>query len=512
MSLVKHSVTLVFWTILSRVTGFLRDSIMAKYLGSSMMSDVIVAATKIPNSFRRLLGEGAMSSVFVPMFSKLLAANRIREARFFASQIFTYLAIFLIVLTIICEIFMPEIVGFVSFGFKSNPAKFNLTIELARINFIYLITICLTSLCGGILNSIGKFAFFAATPIVFNLGLVLVFLFAKDFEKIGYLYSYSCVAIGFVQLISLFLACRFYKFKIGINISQRKGEFGIGMFLKKIANGFIGSGIYQVNILVDSIFASMFAGGVSYLYYTDRLSQLPLTLIGGTMAVSLLPILSKNVKLGDQREINKIHSQSILFAVFAIALCLAIIFSSSFEMVAFVYGRGEFLDSDVLIVARLLEIFALGFIFTIFSKIYNTFLFANLDTKTPMLIGLFSMIINVIFNALLYKRFGYFCVAYASTISAFGSGILSMYIAFHRGFVRFDFNIIPKLFRVIFIGFLIYFLQKFLIKTVYDFTKINSLSLLISIGISSSVYVGLIILLKVYTLGDLLVVFKRRRK
>jgi len=504
--ILKSGIIIAFWTLISRITGFLRDSIMANYLGSGVISDCLVAAAKLPNSFRRLLAEGAMSSVFVPIFSQYVAQGKKKEGVEFASKIFSFLFIFLIILVLILEIFMPQVINFLSPGFKEIPNKFELTVKLARINFIFLITISLTALLGGVLNSLNKFAYFAATPVMLNVGLVLTFiLFPQNNEKIGYIISYSTVLIGSLQLILMFFVCK--KYRINIKIKFFKIDSEMKIFLKKMINGLIGSGIYQVNIFVDGIFASMFMGGMSYLYYTDRINQLPLTLIGGTLGVGLLPILSKYIKLKELNKIAILHNQCIVFAIFASAFCVTSIASLGKEMVSFIYERGSFVEKDTIIVTKMLLIFSFGFIFSIFSKIYNAFLFANGDTKKPMLIGLICTIINIIINISTYKIFGFFCVVYATLISSILSGLLPLFFVNKMKIIQWKFSILFKLILTILISFIVYYLQLTIFHAL--FFKSKYINMILTLGTSGILYCFLSILLHIYSIKELKCLFKK---
>ncbi|QED23112.1 murein biosynthesis integral membrane protein MurJ [Candidatus Deianiraea vastatrix] len=507
--LLKSSITLAFWTILSRISGFIRDSVMASFFGTSMVSDAFVAASKLPNSFRRLLGEGALSSVFTVMFSNILAEKKQEEANEFMSKIFSYLLLTLIIGVVIFEIFMPQVISFISPGFAKIPEKFTLTVALARVNFIFIIAICLASICGSALNSIAKFGYFAAMPILHNLGLVCVFFIFSGSSNLAYILSYAIVFIGFFQLFFLLIICNKNKIRPKVKICVKSDE-KTRQFLGKMTNGLIGSGIYQINIFVDSIFASVSAGGVSYLYYTDRINQLPLTLIGGTLGVSLLPILSKKLKLGEFKEVAKIHDQCVLFALFAAIFCCSVVCCLHNEIIAFVYERGVFTSLDTQIVGKMLFIFSFGFCFSILSKIYNAFLFANLDTKSPMLIGGFCALVNVIVNFLTYKKYGFFCVVYATLISSILSGILPLIIAHRKKLISINLKLVRSVITLICIGYFTYFAGKILMSHLVNLGIKSSISMLITMILTGFLYCILSLLMRVYKVRDLVLVFGKK--
>lgn len=508
MNPAKSTLTVSLWTLISRLTGFLRDSVMANFIGASMMSDVIVAATKLPNSFRRLLGEGALTSIFVPMFSKTLSTSKPNALKF-TNTTFTYLAITVSLLTIVATIFMESIIKITSPGFLSDPKKFHLTVELARINFGYLATISLCSICGAVLNSIGKFIYFAALPVMFNLGLCMTFLISKNPEKIGHVYSYTCLAIGFLQLIFLLVVCRRQGFPIKLSVEKTPGEYSFGVLLKKMGNGLIGSGIYQVNIFVDSFFASMTAGGVAYLYYSDRISQLPITLVGSAMVISLLPVLSRYIKDKEYKKVQEIHDNAVIFSLFAIIPCFVSILTIGNEIVSVVYERGSFYASDTLAVAKLLKIFSIGFFFLVIAKIYNAIFFANLDTKKPMLISLFCMIINFAINTATHKEYGYICVAYASTISAIFGGFLSLYFAIKSKLITISRPLMRKSILIILANIILFCFQFQTSRMLKIYFQSPALILMIISFTSISIYLFLIKIMRVYSMSEIKSVLKK---
>ncbi len=507
MSFLKSSILLAIWTVLSRISGFIRDSIMANYLGASVVSDALFAASKLPNSFRRLLAEGAMSSVFVPMFSKDLVGSKKDEAMIFANQIFTILFIVLVILVGIFELFMPFWIDILSPGFVANKEKFDLTVSLARINFVFLIAISLSAFCGGMLNSIYKFAYFAATPIIFNLGIVFVSIFCGNSPNLVYYISFATVFIGFITLLSLIFIC--YRNGLKVRFVPIVWNGKIRTFFSKMLNGLIGSGIYQVNIFVDMIFISWFAGGASYLYYTDRINQLPITLIGGTFGVALLPTISKFIKLNQVNEALKLQRECVLFGFFASTLCLISVLSLGEGIVSFVYKRGEFYQNDVEIVLKMLQILSFGLFFSVLSKIYNAFLFASGDTKSPMLSGLFCAIVNIVANIALCKSQGMFCVVYATLISSIFGGLSALYFVKKHKLYSVNFDLLKKIFLIALAGLVTFYFQKLLFNIAYKIFPLNSLVLLAILAISAAIYTALSLAFKIYTLQNIMKIFKK---
>ena len=505
----KSTICVIFFTVLSRITGFIRDSVMANYLGAGYVSDALVAAAKLPNSFRRLLAEGALSSTFVPMFSKSLSENKKHNAIIFASRIFFTLMLILLVIFVIFNLFMPFFVNLLSPGFKAVPEKLNLTVNLSRINFIFLITISLTALCGGILNSINKFSYFAATPIILNLGIVIAIIFSKDSTdvQIAYIISWTTIIMGFVQLILMMYGCKTNK--LGIVATKPKMDHKMRLFLKKMSFGFIGSGIYQINIFVDTIFASLTTSGVSYLYYTDRVNQLPLTLIGGTLGIVLLPTISKYIKSKEFDKLFKLQDSCIVFGMYASAFCVASIFAFNKEITKFIYFRGKFSMNDVDVVRTMLMIFSIGLPFSILSKILTAHIFANGDTKTPMKIGMYCMIINVIINFASFKYLGYYCVVAATIISSVFSGLIPFFHLRKHKLLKINTSMSLKIACIIIIGMATYLLQIHLIKYLSYFITNEKISLMLAILFSGGFYILSSFITKIYSIQELMQIVKK---
>lgn len=476
---------------------------MATYLGAGDISDALVAATKLPNSFRRLLGEGALSSVFIPIFSKISVSDGNKKAVEFANNVFFNLLAFLLILFTVFEIFMPFFVDLMSPGFKSIPSKFNLTVSLSRINFIFLVTISLTAMCGGILNSIGKFGYFAAIPIVQNIIIIISVVImrnSKDFY-IARGISYASIISGFCQLILIMHSCS--KNGMKIRLIRPRIDENVKLFLKKMFPGLIGSGVYQINIFIDTIFASMFVGGVSYLYYVDRISQIPITLIGGTLSVVLLPTISKHIKLNQRSEYLEIQQNCILFALFASILCISSVVALNKEIIKFVYERGKFTNQDTEVVSVMLLFFSIGFPFSIVSKIYTSYLFAHGDTKSPMKIGFYCMSINTIVNLFTYKHIGYYCVV-AGTLSSsfFGAIFPYFYLKKYNSFLI-TFGLLKNIFKFILIGCLSCLFQKYLNLLFVSYFGFNeNISLLIVLFFGVLFYLLITIASKIYTINQ----------
>ena len=286
MNLLKSTGTFGFYTIISRLLGYLRDILIAIFLGTGMLADAFFVAFRIPNTFRRLFAEGTFNAAFVPSYSSEITKGK-KQSNKFANDIFNLLFLGLLFLTIIIEIFMPAFVSIIAPGFVGDLEKMELAINLTRITFPFLFFICLASFFSAILNSHNKFAAAAAAPIILNIVLILVLFFSKSLgDQLVYYLSYGVSLAGFLQLIFLYkYASKYYslKFSFELKVSNK-----VKFFFKKLLPSIFSSGVTQINILIGTIIASFQASAVSYLYYADRIYQINLAIAGIAIGVVIL--------------------------------------------------------------------------------------------------------------------------------------------------------------------------------------------------------------------------------
>lgn len=290
MSLFKSVATFGGFTFVSRITGFLRDMVLANYLGAGAVSDAFLAAFKIPNLFRSLFAEGAFTTAFVPMLSHKLVSEKREDALNFASKAISALTFFVTLFVIIIEIFMPGVVLLLAPGFADDPGKLELTTTLSRITFPFLLFISIVSFQSGILNSLGKFAAPAAAPVILNLMMIAsVFIFVPLSFSPAEGISWSVTFAGFVEILVLrcFLRRQDVRITPYCNIRALIKDSEIITLFKRIAPGVLGAGIYQINMAVDLVLVSLVGNGaISWLYYANRLQQLPLGVVGAAISVA----------------------------------------------------------------------------------------------------------------------------------------------------------------------------------------------------------------------------------
>ena len=302
-------------TVLSRVGGFIRDTLTAMFLGAGPLADAYFVAQRLPNLFRSLFAEGAFTAAFVPLYAAEEQKQGLSAAQYFAAEALAMLSAILIPFSILIIIFMPQALLVLAPGFQNEPEKFAAAVLYSRITFPYLLLVSITALQGGVLNARGVFGPAAATPIAFNLVLIAALFLTKYIPlETGVTLSWAMTIAGAVQMLWLMWSCKRAGVSIAI-IMPRFTKRTIKLF-KQVGPGALGAGATQVNIMLSTILASMLpTGAVSFLYYADRLNQLPLGIVGIAVATTLLPILSKEVAAGNQDRVRHFTSRSIEFCL-----------------------------------------------------------------------------------------------------------------------------------------------------------------------------------------------------
>lgn len=431
MSLVKSTAVIGFFTLLSRISGFLRDVMMANLIGASWLSDAFFVAFKLPNFFRRIFAEGAFNAAFVPSFSALLASEGRADAMRFAGEVMGMLLLALLALNAVFVLCMPWILPLFAPGFVDEAEKFSLTVGLARIAFPYILFISLVSLLGGILNSIGRFAAPAASPILLNLSMIAGMLwFAASATTPAHALAWSVFVAGWVQLAWLIVICVRHDAMPKL-LSPRMTK-QVRTMLLLMAPAALGSGVQQLNLLVDVIIASHIPEAVSYLYYADRITELPIGMIGVAVGTALLPMLSRQIKNGEHKEarasMNRALELVLLFGIPASVACVII----AEPIIRVLYLHGEFTLTDMHEVTATLMAFAVGLPAFLAVKVFAPGFFAAHDTRTPFKIALICVAINLYFNLTLSRPFAQVGMAMATTIAGWVNLVLLGRILYAR--------------------------------------------------------------------------------
>ncbi|MGN1063311.1 MAG: murein biosynthesis integral membrane protein MurJ, partial [Alphaproteobacteria bacterium] len=425
MSLVKSITTVGGCTLISRVVGFIRDILIARFLGASMMADAFFVALRFPNLFRSLFAEGTLNVAFVPLLSYELQAGGKRHALVFARSVFSFLFYVLLAFTVFMEIFMPAFMFILAPGFENIPGKLELTTTLSRITFPFLLCVSLVSLLSGILNATGRFWAAAFTPTLLNLVMIGALLFLTPFIRSDFAPAYALAlgvcAAGFIEMIFLLWHIKKAGMLFGLISPVRALKHLSGrvkLLLKKMAPGVLGSGVYQINLFLDTLFVSFVgAGAISWLNYAHHLFQLPIGIIGVAIGTALLPVLSKHIKAGQKEQANTQLNRGLEIALAMSLSSMAGLILLAHPIIAVLFERGAFTVTDTAQTSKALIVFAFGLPAYMMTKALSPFFYARADTTTPVKIAVIGVCLNAVLALSLMPFFGFLGIAAATSVT-----------------------------------------------------------------------------------------------
>jgi putative peptidoglycan lipid II flippase len=447
MNLLSSTSIFSFFTLISRILGYIRDILIAFFLGASIFADVFFVAFRLPNTFRRLFAEGTFNAAFIPSYASAKIDNK-NKGKKFADDILGSLLLILIVIVTVVEIFMPYLVYIIAPGFIENDIKFSLAVELTRITFPFLLFVSLSSFFSSILNSNNKFAAAAAAPIILNiiliLSLIISYKWSLDFAK---QLSYGVTLAGTLQLIFLFfITLKFYKPTLTFKLNNNSK---VKLFFKKLLPSIFSSGVTQINILIGTIIASFEAGAVSYLYYADRIYQINLAIAGIAVSTVSLPALSKAFKSKNIKKLSIIQNKSVeLSLLLSIPASLGLIFASE-EIVNALFGYGSFSADDVKLTSNALKFFGFGIPAFALVKILSNFFFARNNTKTPFYISTAIVVINTTICVSLFTYFGFIIIPIATSISTWIGVLIYIYLLHQKKFLLLNIQLLPNFIKIL---------------------------------------------------------------
>ena len=490
MNLLSSTSVFSFFTLISRVLGYIRDILIAIFLGASIYADAFFVAFRLPNTFRRLFAEGVFNAAFIPSYTKENIINK-TEGKKFADDVLNLLIIVLLGIIFLVEIFTPVLVYLIAPGFYENTEKFDLAIQLTRVTFPFLFFVSLSSFFSGILNSNNRFAAAAAAPIILNIFLIIS-LFISFYFKLSYELnlSYAVTLAGLFQLVFLIIFSKFY-YKPSINF-KIKINSKVVFFLKKLLPSIFSSGVTQINILIGTIIASFEAGAVSYLYYADRIYQINLAIAGIAIGTVALPELSKKINAGNISEAMKIQNKSIdLCLILSIPACLGLIIASQ-QIINALFGYGSFLEKDVILTAQALKYFGFGVPAFALIKILSNFFFARDNTKIPFYISVFSVFLNVLISLAYFKKFGFIIIPIATSIATWCAVVIYLILLIKLQHLKissiFYTNFIKTVISVVVMSIALYFLINFFEDKLIYTNYYKSFYLIMIIGLAAMIY------------------------
>jgi putative peptidoglycan lipid II flippase len=413
MKLYRAFATVGGLTLVSRVLGFVRDILFAWAFGAGWVADAFNVAFRFPNLFRRLFGEGAFNSAFIPLFAKELEENGRERARAFAEEAMSGLVAVLVALTIVAMLAMPWLMYLLAPGFSANPEKFELAVLLTQITFPYLLCMSLVALFSGVLNTFGKFVESSSVSIVLNLTLAAAIFIglAMGYHNEpggGVIQAIGVFVAGILQLWLLIDGLRRNNFTLKLKRPQMTD--GMRRLITLGIPGVIAGGVTQLNIMIGTVIASQEPGAVSQLYYADRLYELPLAIVGIAIGVVLLPDVSRQLRAGNHAGVLDSQNRSLEFAMLLTvpaAIALAVV---PIPIVKVLFERGAFTAADTAKTAAVLSVFALGLPAFVMIKVFSPAYFAREDTRTPMRYAAISLFANTAGSILLFfvfRKLGY---------------------------------------------------------------------------------------------------------
>lgn len=417
-SLLKSTGVVGVMTLLSRVLGLLRDMIVAQYFGASSSADAFFVAFKIPNFFRRLFAEGAFSQAFIPVLSEYRSNHSEKAVRQLANSVAGVLGGVLLIITFMAIMGAPWITALFAPGFMDDPEKFALSTEMLRITFPYLFLISLTAFAGAILNSYGYFAIPAFTPVLLNLVLIGAAIWLTPFFETPIIgLAWGVFIAGAVQLFFQFP----FLLKMGLLPRPRfdyKHE-GVKRIMSLMVPALFGVSVSQINLLLDTVLASFLqTGSVSWLYYSDRLAELPLGIFGIAIATVILPSLSRQHASQSKQDFsNTIDWALRIVILMGVPASLALILLAE-PLVTALFYYGELTQNDVFMSAMSLQAYALGLLAFMLIKILAPGYFSRQDMKTPVKIGIWAMSANMVLNLMLIWPLQHTGLALATAISS----------------------------------------------------------------------------------------------
>jgi putative peptidoglycan lipid II flippase len=423
------------FTLLSRITGFARDVMLGAILGAGALADAFYLAFRLPNHFRAIFGEGAFNAAYVPGYSRVLETQGQEQAKTFSAQIFTLLLISQVILLTAALIWTRTLVEWLAPGLEQRPETFAQTVTMTRITFPYLLCVTLVTLFAGTLNAHGRFAAAAFAPVLLNLAIMALLAIAFLFPHAGMAAAVGVLVAGVLELALMIIACK----RAGVLALFARPRWGedVRKFFTTFLPAVIGSAGVQIAIFADTIIGSMLpAGGISSIYYADRLYQLPIGVIGIAAGTVLLPEMSRRFAANDSAGALEAQNRTMALTI-ALAAPFFVAFVAMPEfLMRGVFLRGAFTETDAAAAARVLGAYGTGLFAIVLIRSAVASFQARGDTTTPMLISLGAVAVNLALKLMLYTPLGAQGLAFATAAGAWINVVLLIALATRRGDMR----------------------------------------------------------------------------
>jgi putative peptidoglycan lipid II flippase len=492
--MIRRFFTVGGFTLLSRVTGFFRDVVMAAVLGAGPIADAFFVAFRLPNHFRAIFAEGAFAAAFVPAYARTLEQDGKLAARSFADRLALAMIVLQVVLLLVALIYTPEVVRLLAPGLDAS--RFDLAVALTRITFPYLALITIESLIAGTLNANNRFASAAGAPVLLNLAMIGTLTYAALFPTAGHAAAWGVLIAGVLQLA--LVAGDAEKHGFGLRLKMPKLDGPTRKFLKALGPAIIGAGGVQLALFADTIIATFLpTGALSALYYADRIHQLPIGVVGIAVGTVLLPEMARRLAAGDEKGAAASQGKAIEFALLLAVPCAAASLVIPELIMRALFARGAFTAADAAAAGQTLAAYATGLIPFVLMRSFVAPFHARGDTATPVIAALLGVALNIALKVALMGPLAQVGLALATAAGAWLNLLLLVWFARRRGFMRPGENTFGNSVRLIAAGILLalilFFAAKFLAPVFAKMTTLRDESLLASLAALGGVaYLGVL--------------------
>jgi putative peptidoglycan lipid II flippase len=431
--MIRRIATVGGLTLVSRLTGFLRDVVMAAILGAGPLADAFFISFRLPNHFRAIFAEGAFAAAFVPAYARTLEQSGLPAAKLFADQIGAALITLNLVALALALLFTPEVVGLLAPGLSDDPIRYDLAVALTRITFPSLALVSIQTLFSGVLNANNRFATAAGAPILLNLSMITTLLLAPLFSDAGHAAAWGVLLAGILMVLVVGGDAEMHG--IGIRLRIPRLDRPTRRFLKALGPAIIGAGGVQLAIFADTLIASYLpTGALSALYYADRINQLPIGVVGIAVGTVLLPEMSRRLAAGDESGAASAQARGIQLALLMTIPCAAASIAIPDLIMRALFARGAFTAADAAAAGATLAAYAFGLLPFVLLRSFTAPFYARGDTATPVKAALLAAGINILLKVLLMGHLAQVGLAAATSVGAWINLSLLGYFARRQGF------------------------------------------------------------------------------
>jgi putative peptidoglycan lipid II flippase len=432
--MIRRIATVGGWTLVSRLSGFARDVIMAAVLGAGPVADAFFVAFRLPNHFRAIFAEGAFAAAFVPAYARTLQQSGLEAAKVFADRIAAALILINLLLLALALLFTPWVVSVLAPGFVDDPVRFDLAVALTRITFPYLVLVSLETLLAGTLNANERFAAAAGAPVLLNLSLIATLLLAPFFQSAGYAAAWGVLIAGVAQVLLVGIDAERNGF--GLRLRMPRLDAPTRKFLKALGPAVIGAGGVQLALFADTLIGSMLQpGALSALYYADRINQLPIGVVGIAVGTVLLPEMSRLLAAGDEKGAASAQARGIQLAMLLTIPCVAGAVAIPDLIMRALFARGAFTVADAAAAGATLAAYSVGLLPFVLLRSFTAPFYARGDTMTPVKAALLAAGVNILLKVLLMGHLAQVGLALATSVGAWLNLSLLAWFARRQGFI-----------------------------------------------------------------------------